>query len=131
MESLDSVTRAGFLSRFYDLSDAVIRKIEHDYLSTGVQTTTVTIEAQDQLAAEGWSHLAIRVSGVRELVFKEGRTTCQILSSGVQIDWYDGLVFCDFSPYSTAPISIDDVVNPSSTSAENRIGAEQIRWWLV
>lgn len=109
MPILDSTGLSAFLNRFCSFSDAVVRRLEHRYFASGRQRTTVTVSSQDQQATQGWSNVVIVIDDVSEVVFREGMTSCQVLSSGLYITWLDGNLWCDFSPYTSQPSSVEDL----------------------
>jgi hypothetical protein len=126
MNAIDPITKPRLLERFCEFSDAVLRKVQHTYLSTGKQMTEVTLSAMDKEAPDGWSNVVVRIRGVEELVFKEGRTTCQVLSNGLQIEWHEDIVYVDFSPYSTVAAGVEEI-----RKSDFYIGGETAEWWTT
>jgi hypothetical protein len=97
MEPLNKDTLRRFLDRFYSFNDAVIRRLELHY-ATGHNRVAVTLSAQDQQSSQGWCNVVLVVEDVSEIAFREGKATCQVLSSGLVVTWFDENVWCDFSP---------------------------------
>ena len=107
MQTLNRDTSAQFLRRFCSFNDAVIRRIEHHYAASGQKRTIVTLSARDQETDQGWSNVVIVIDGVSEIAFREGKATCQVLSSGLAVTWFRNNVWCDYSP-SIEPKSIEE-----------------------
>ena len=52
-------------------------------------------------------HMAI--TEVEEFALREGpKESCRVLSGGLQIEVFNGLLFFDFAPYSVSPQGLDD-----------------------
>lgn len=97
-----------FLNRFNSFNDAVVRRVEHRYGTSGRRQTTLIISTQDQQPDSGWSNVVIVIDNVAEIALREDRSTRQVLSDGLSIAWFDGAVWCDLSPYSSEPVTVDD-----------------------
>jgi hypothetical protein len=108
MFTLDLSSLPEFLERFYSFNDALIRRVEHRYLASGGRETTLTISGRDQQSSTGRSNVVVVISEVSEICFREGNSTRQVLSDGMTVAWFDGVVWCDLSPYTSEPDSIDD-----------------------
>lgn len=109
MYKLDPSTLSGFMERFDSLNDAVIQRIEHFYATSSCQQTCLTLSGWDHEVDAGRSDIVIVIDGVSEIVFREGKSTRQVLSDGLTVAWIDGSVWCDFSPYTSEPASLDDL----------------------
>jgi hypothetical protein len=107
MTELTLASRADFLSRFYELADSVVRRVEFTY--TPGRRLTVVLSAQDSLAPDGWSNVRIVVHGVREFTLREGKSTCVVTSYGFLIEWFDGTIALDFSPATDYPAGMEDI----------------------
>jgi hypothetical protein len=108
MNTLSGDSIDSFLSRFGTFNDSVLRKVEHRFAANGSRQAEVVISAQDQRVELGWSNVIISFADVFEFLFREGKSTRQVLSDGLKIVLLDGKLWCDFSPYSTEGESIDD-----------------------
>jgi hypothetical protein len=100
---------AEFLDRFLSFNDAVLRRVEHRFLSSGTQRCVVTLSAQDRESARGWSNVVVTVEQVSELTLREGKTSCQVLSDGVIIKWFEGVTFLVFSATASDPETVEEV----------------------
>ena len=108
MHQLEESSLRQFLDRFNSFNDAVLRRLEHRYSASGRRQATLTISTQDQQSDAGWSNVVIVIDNVGEITFREVKSTRQVLSDGLSIAWFDGDVWCDLSPYSSGPITVDD-----------------------
>lgn len=75
-----------FLDRFYQFYDAVVRKIALDF-DAHPPCCEVVVDAQDAESASGWSRVTLRVQACSSFRFEMGRTTFEVLSSGLQVGW--------------------------------------------
>ena len=97
------------LDRFYRCNDGVIRRIELVFCPAREKSeATIECSVRDDLDGASWVNLICRVRGVSEFAMSEGNVSHRVLSDGLAIGWFDGLVFLDFSPYTTDPDGIDD-----------------------
>ncbi|MEQ1508514.1 MAG: hypothetical protein ABMB14_40155 [Myxococcota bacterium] len=85
--SLDAV-----LSRFFQFYDAVVRRVDVDFAG-GRPQCEIVIDAQDAESTSGWSRVVFRMVGVEQFRLEMGKTTFQVLSSGIQIGWHECQVF--------------------------------------
>jgi hypothetical protein len=108
MNKLDETLLREFLDRFNSFNDAVVRRVGYCYDASGHRQATLTISTQDQQSDAGWSNVVIVIDNVSEIAFREGKSTRQILSDGLAVCWFDGDVWCDLSPYSSEPDTVDD-----------------------
>ncbi len=108
MNKLDQPSHREFLDRFNSFNDAVVRRVEHRYGASGRRQATLIISAQDQQSEAGWSNVVLVIDDVSEIAFREGKSTRQVLSDGLTIAWINGDVWCDLSPYSSEPATVDD-----------------------
>lgn len=100
MPSLDEHSITEFLDRFWSFNDSVIRRIRHCYITGLDQRTCITLSAHDKNAADGWSNLSLMITGVSEVVFRQGNSCVQVLSGGLIIKWLNGRLWCDFSSFN-------------------------------
>jgi len=107
MELLTRETAPTFLTRFWNLDDAVIRSVKLCFLDT--RRAEIVISAQDQMDAEGWSNVRLVVEGVAEFMLHEDNRTCVIIGYGFAIHWFDDKIAFDFQPVTDFPDGIDDV----------------------
>jgi hypothetical protein len=123
MQALTKETLPLFVTRFASLNDGVLRELRFKYSASGQKAISVIVSVQDLEAKEGWSNLVILVDEITETAFKEGRATCQVLSSGIVVAWLEAQVWCDFSP-SLEPVSIDDFRQSDFYVAGKRVSWE-------
>jgi hypothetical protein len=123
MDTLEPSKSPDFLDRFCSFHDAVVRRLEHHYEASGRRQTILTVSAQDQESGQGWSNVVLVIDGVSEIGFREGQSTRQVLSDGLILTWFNGHVWCDLSPYTSEPSSIDDV-----RRSDFYVVGEVLRW---
>lgn len=88
-----------FLTRFYGLSDSVVRSISLRYLDDGSRDLEISVSTRDSTTEEnrGWVCVEVLMRGVLEMAIRErDGTTNQVLSDGIhlqQLDEYLGLEF--------------------------------------
>ncbi|MFO0896577.1 MAG: hypothetical protein U0836_04010 [Pirellulales bacterium] len=107
MTELTPASRADFLSRFYELADSVVRRVELKY--TPGRRLTVVLSAQDSLAPDGWSNVRFLISDVKEFQLREGKSTCEVISYAFLIEWFDGAIVLDFSPETEHPGGMEEI----------------------
>ena len=108
MNHLQQQSLREFLERFNSFNDAVVRRVEFRYVASGRRQATLTISTQDQCSDSGWSNVIIMIDNVSEIAFREGKSTRQVLSDGLTVVWFDGDVWCDLSPHTSDPSTIDE-----------------------
>lgn len=86
------------LGRYHQFYDGVV--VEIRLLMHGQAGCLVTIECMDRNAASGWSRVSLEIKEVSQFKFQYGKTTFEVLSSGLQFMWRGGLVtvFLDAYP---------------------------------
>lgn len=103
-DSVDAV-----LSRFNRFNDGLIRSIDVKFKTNRDDSVAiVTVSTKDTSADDDWFNVILRIQGLREVNFSEGRTSYIVLSDGLVVGWFEGLIFLDFGPYSTAPKGVED-----------------------
>ena len=107
MKELASFCLTEFLTRFYHCYDGFIRYVEVDFRAKKVK---VSLSTQDKETREneGWTNLIMEVKDVSEIILIEDRASCAVLSSGIQIGFFNDEVYLDFCPYTGEPDGIDD-----------------------
>jgi hypothetical protein len=107
MEELSSSNLAMFLTRFGHCYDGLVRYVKMDYETKEV---VVVLSVQDRETREndGWVNLVLTVKEVSKFILIENRSTCVVLSSGLQVGFYNGKIYLDFSPYTEEPDGVDD-----------------------
>ena len=99
----------GVLERFYRCNDGVIRRIDQVFEPDRDDSrATIICSVRDDSADAAWVNVIFRIRGLRELSMVEGRTSHRVLSDGLIVGWFDGLVFLDFGLYTTEPRGVDD-----------------------
>jgi len=109
MPTVQPHTLAAFLDRFLTFNDAVLRRVEHQFLSSGTQRSVVTLSAQDRESAKGWSNVVVTIEQVSELTLREGKASCQVLSDGLVIKWFEGVTFLVFSANTPEPETLEQL----------------------
>lgn len=121
MTKLDEASLGAFLGRFYDFYDGVVRRVAVDF-EARPSTCEVVIDAQDAESASGWSRVVLRVSGCSRFRLEMGRTSFEVLSSGIQVGWVDDLVFLFLDAYP------DDEGLPDLSSNRAYVAGDDIQW---
>jgi hypothetical protein len=85
-----------FLERFCNLYDGVILEVTLKYLDYSKQVK-VLASAQDKTDDFSWKDLTIVFNDVQEFFIKEDKSTCQIISSGLQCRVFNGMLYFSFS----------------------------------
>ncbi len=97
------------LERFYRFSDGLIRRIDLVFEPNRDDSrATIACSVRDDAAGSEWVNVIFRVRGLREFTMTEGRVSYRVLSDGLALGWFEGLVFLDFGPYTSAPSGVDD-----------------------
>lgn len=97
------------LERFYRCNDGLIRRIDLVFEPNRDDSrATIICSVKDDAADAEWVNVIFRVRGLRELSMVEGRTSYRVLSDGLTVGWFDGLVFLDFGPYTSEPSGVED-----------------------
>ena len=112
MTELDQTSIGDFLHRFNSFNDAVLRKLEISYARKGERTVTVWIETRDanQTANDGWVCVRLEVSRAQDFCFADAaNTTASVISNGVHVCWFDGVVGLDFGHFVDAPNDLDEL----------------------
>jgi hypothetical protein len=98
MKKLEQASVGQFLARFYGFYDGVVREITMNFESQA-PACEVVVNAQDTESASGWSRVVMQVRGCSEFRLEVGRTTFEVLSSGLQVAWDRGQVFLILDAY--------------------------------
>ena len=107
MPKISPTTVSAFLERFYQCADGVVREVQVDFVT---KSATVTLSCQDREREirQPWINLVFDVQEVVELRLIEGESTCVVLSQGLHVGFFDGLIYLDFCPYTAAPAGVED-----------------------
>lgn len=111
MPILDKVTTDLFLERFNSFYDAVLRRVEISFLRNGERCVSVWIEAADSQSMEGdqWVCVRLTVSGVKDFCLSQTEnSSSNVLSDGIHLSWFDGILGLDLGHFSDAPASIEE-----------------------
>ena len=111
MNKLDTSTIEYFLNRFYQCYDSIIRCIT--LITTGVSNNSkaqVILSVRDEEAhGDGWVNLNIKIENFIELIgANPDNYTNEVLSDGIKVGFYDGLIYLDFEPYTDEPEGLED-----------------------
>ena len=97
------------LERFYRCTDGVIRRVDLAFdPDRDDSRATIICSVKDDAADAEWVNVVFRVRGLRELAMTEGRVSYRVLSDGLTLGWFEGLVFLDFGPYTSEPSGVED-----------------------
>lgn len=100
---------AQIMARFYDFADGVVDRIELDLPGKAL---AVVVLCQDAMSTTGWSSVRFLVTGVEEFRLELGKTTFEVLSSGIQFLWRQNLVYLVLDAYPDDPeTSLDLTAN--------------------
>jgi hypothetical protein len=107
MPEISPSSVAEFLERFYHCYDGLVREVRINFAT---RSATVLLSVQDRETEddEGWINLALEVEGFKELSLSEGKATCVVLSGGLQVGFFDGVIYLDICPYTEAPTGLED-----------------------
>lgn len=119
MVELTPETRSYLLHRFYDFCDAVVCDVTI-HLRGQVPMCRVVIQAQDREVEPGWSTVTFDVQVPSHFRFVLGRTTFEVLSSGIQIGWKDGSIYLVLDAYPDEPGELPDLVTNTAYVAGNK-----------
>lgn len=97
---------ASFKSRF-NCFDGLVQRFEIVFSQDRGRAGELEILVRD--ADESWIKLLIRVHGLTEAHFIEGKSTIAVMTDGLDIEWVDGIFFIVFSPYTDEPESVEDL----------------------
>lgn len=121
MNKLEQASIREFLARFYNFYDGVVRRVSVNF-EADPPTCEVVVDAQDAESASGWSRVVMQVRGCSQFRLELGRTTFEVLSSGVQVAWEGGLAFLFLDAYP------DDEGLPDTGTNHGYIAGEEILW---
>lgn len=97
------------LARFYRCYDGVIRRVELVFQpNRDDSVATIECSVKDGAADSAWVTVRFCVRGLREFTLSEGTTTYRVLSDGLTLGWFAGLLFLDFGPYTSDPAGVAD-----------------------
>jgi len=96
-----------FFERFAYCYDGFVRDVELNYVN---RKATVILSVQDQETHKdhGWVNLTLEIEDVTRFILIEDKSTCVVLSGGLQVGFYDAAIYLDFCPYTQEPDGIDD-----------------------
>jgi hypothetical protein len=105
------------LERFNYFNDGLIRSIEVSFRTNRDDSEAiVTVATRDTSADDDWVNVTFRIQGLREVNFSEGRTSYIVLSDGLIVGRFEGLVFLDFDPTQPRLRALRTSENRASTS---------------
>lgn len=111
MNILDISTFEYFLNRFYHCYDCIIRCIT--MITTDGSNTSkaqVILSVRDEEGTDdGWVNLSIKIENLTDFIGSNPENyTNEVLSDGIKIGFYDGLIYLDLEPYTDEPEGIED-----------------------
>jgi hypothetical protein len=86
-------------------------------------TCEVVVDVMDAESESGWSRVVLRVQGCSRFRLEIGRTTFEVLSSGIQVGWNEDLVFLFLDAYP------DDEGLPDINTNRAYVAGEDILWF--
>jgi hypothetical protein len=97
------------LERFYRCNDGLIRRVDLVFEPNRDDSrATIVCSVKDDAADAQWVNVIFRVRRLREFTMSEGNVTYRVLSDGLTLGWFEGLIFLDFGPYTSEPSGVDD-----------------------
>lgn len=109
MPHLERHTLGEFQDRFNSFNDGLMRSIEINYERSGARSVAVRIATRDakETSNDGWVCVRLVVSRVEDFCFADGaNTTMVVLSHGIHICWFNGLVGLEFGHFADSPESL-------------------------
>jgi hypothetical protein len=102
-----------FLEQFNRCYDGIVRRIQFRFAPTdSLSRAYLTLSVQQPITRRiknGWVNVRLAIADVEEFGLRESaKESCRVLSSGLQIDVFNGLLFFDFAPYSLSPRGLED-----------------------
>ena len=112
--NLDQRERAQhFLEQFNHCYDGIVRRIQFRFAPAepfGRAYLTLSVQRPiNRRIKNGWVNVRLAIREVEELALRESpQESFRVLSSGLQIGVFNGLLFFDFAPYSVSPRGLED-----------------------
>ena len=75
------------------------------------QVCRIRVTCKDRDAGSGWSDVCFDIQDVLEYRFAEGKTTFEVLSSGIQFAWRDTTVYVVLDAYPDDGRDLPDLVS--------------------
>jgi hypothetical protein len=109
MKEIEPANVKTFLERFHHFEDGIIRNVSIRFRSPKtLNEATIVCSVRDGDDESNWCNVSLTVSSFSDCAVAEGSTTHVILSQGLQIGWFSGKIFLDFSPYTSEPDGEED-----------------------
>lgn len=112
MPSLSQISTNEFIERFYSFNDSVIRKIEITYAKDGERSVVAWIETRDAKESknEGWVCVRLTIYQAQDFCFSDAANTSHtVISHGINICWFEGIVGLDFGHFIDPPDDLDEL----------------------
>lgn len=109
MPTLDAQTVDSFRHRFHSFNDGVLRSLLITYSPNGQRGVEFLIAVQDaeETTTDGWVCVRLRVLNVEEFRFTDhANTNAAVLSNGIHICPFDGLIGLEFGDFADPPQSL-------------------------
>lgn len=102
-----------FLEQFNHCYDGLVQRIQFQFAPTeALGRASLTLSVQRPITRQiknGWVNVRLAIKEVEEFSLRESaKESCRVLSSGLQIEMFGGLLFFDFAPYSLSPGGVED-----------------------
>jgi hypothetical protein len=121
VNTLNEASLGAFLGRFFDFYDGVVRQVSVDF-EAKPPACQVVVDAQDAESASGWSRVVLRMRGCSRFRLEVGRTSFEVLSSGIQVGWIEDLVFLFLDAYP------DDEGLPDIKTNRGYLAGDELQW---
>jgi len=114
---------ASFKSRF-NCFDGLVQRFEISFSQDKGRVGELELLVRD--TDESWIKLLLRVNGLTEAHFIEGKSTVAVMTDGLDIKWVDSILFIVFSPYTDEPECVEDL-----RRADGFLAGDRCEWEVV
>lgn len=123
MLELNTENVASFKSRF-NCFDGLVKRFEIAFSQEKGRVGELEILVRD--TDESWIQLLLRVQGLTEAHFVEGKSTIAVMTDGLDIEWVNGTLFIVFSPYTDEPEGVEDL-----RRSDGYLAGDRCDWEIV
>lgn len=109
MERLTSEQVPAFLARFHGFQNGLLRSVELRHREGGRRTAALAVATRDAQGSrdDGWVTVLLHLEDVREFRLQESAATAgALLSHGLHVSWFEGLLAVDVGRLAKAPESL-------------------------
>lgn len=122
---LSADSTVNFKSKF-NFFDALIKRVAVIYSDDGDRVGELELSVRDIQADDRWVNLILRLYGLREARLIENRSTLQVMSDGLGIEWINNSVYLVFCPYTDEPEGVDDI-----RRSNGYLAGERCEWEVI